>query len=641
MKLENELLISNITFNPHESNSFDLSYCTEFDPDANFFCQQNIFLGYACSYYAEDELNDKMSSFMSRDEQYFSLCHINIWSIRANLQNFESYLQLLNIEFSVIGITETWLDDISCLLYTMPNYNFIENHRKNKSGGGVAIFLRDGIPYKQRTDLSVFNEYCESCFIEIEKSVFGHERNVVVGVFYRPPYNDIQCFIDVVKDICDKLRNENKLCYLLGDYNINLLNVDTHTSTADFNDTMFSNGFIPLITRPTRVTQSTATLIDNIFTNQLAEIHNNFLQGILLTYISDHYPIFCVNNTIKKETVTATISRRNLCKRNKNKFLHTMSDVDWSDIFLASDTQAAFTIFYRKLIQIHALCFPLETISKRYNTIKPWLSQVLRDSIEKKNKLYIKSIKHKCLHNETVYKNYRNHLKKLLKVAEKKYYSDLISKYKSDSKKVWSIKKTVINKNKKNQLQKEFKLGDGSLTTDMKLICNKFNEFFINVGPSLSTKIPTQNTMPIDYIKNKAIYSMYLEPVSETEIKKLISSLKSNTPGYDMTGSAVLEWCVDSISEPLSYVCNMSLQEGLFPDELKIANVIPLYKCDDLKLFNNYRPVSVLPSVSKVFERIVYNRLVTYLNEYKILFSYQFGFRKQHSTYMALMTLMD
>ena len=213
---------------------------------------------------------------MSRDEQYFSLCHINVRSIRANLQNLESYLQLLNIEFSVIGITETWLDDISYLLYTMPNFNFIENHRKNKSGGGVAIFLRDGIPYKQRTDLSVFNEYRESCFVEIEKSVFGHERNVVVGVFYRPPNNDIQYFIDVVKDICDKLRNENELCYLLGDYNINLLNVDTHTSTADFND---SNGFIPLITRPTRVTQSTATLIDNIFTNQLAELHNNFFTG--------------------------------------------------------------------------------------------------------------------------------------------------------------------------------------------------------------------------------------------------------------------------------------------------------------------------------------------------------------------------
>ena len=85
----------------------------------------------------------------------------------------------------------------------------------------------------------------------------------------------------------------------------------------------------------------------------------------------------------------------------------------------------------------------------------------------------------------------------------------------------------------------------------------------------------------------------------------------------------------------------MSIQEGIFPDELKIANVIPLYKCDDPKLFNNYWPVSVLPSVSKAFERIMYIRFVSYLNEYTILFSYQFGFRKIHPTYMALMTLMD
>ena len=225
-------------------------------------------------------------------------------------------------------------------------------------------------------------------------------------------------------------------------------------------------------------------------------------------------------------------------------------------------------LFYRKSIKILALCFPLETISKRYNTRKPWLSPILRDAIKKKSQLYIKSIKHKCLHNETVYKDYRNCLKKLLKAAEKKYYNDLISKYKNDSNKVWSIIKTVINKNKKSLNQKEFKLGDGSLmTSDMKLICNKFNEFFISVRPSLSKKIPTQNTVPTEYITNKAVYSLYLEHVNESEIKKLISSLKSNTPGYDMIGSAALKRCVDFISEPLSHVCNMSLQEGIFPDE--------------------------------------------------------------------------
>ena len=165
--------------------------------------------------------------------------------------------------------------------------------------------------------------------------------------------------------------------------------------------------------------------------------------------------------------------------------------------------------------------------------------------------------------------------------------------------------------------------------------------FFVNFGPFLPKNIPMQNTLPIDYIKNKAIHSLCLEHVNENEIKKLISSLKSNTSGYDMIGSVVLKWRVEFISEPLSCACNMSLQEGIFPDELKIANAIPLYKCDDLKLFNNYRPVYARPSASKLYERIMHNRLVAYLNEYKIRFSYQFGFRKVHSTYEALMTLKD
>ena len=81
--------------------------------------------------------------------------------------------------------------------------------------------------------------------------------------------------------------------------------------------------------------------------------------------------------------MTATISRRSFCIKNKNKFSQSMSTIDWGDVFSASDTQTASTVFYRKLIKIHALCFPLETIFKRYNTRKPWLSPTLRDAIKK------------------------------------------------------------------------------------------------------------------------------------------------------------------------------------------------------------------------------------------------------------------
>ena len=96
-----------------------------------------------------------------------------------------------------------------------------------------------------------------------------------------------------------------------------------------------------------------------------------------------------------------------------------------------------------------------------------------------------------------------------------------------------------------------------------------------------------------------------------------------------------------SLCSPLPHICNLSLQEGTFPDEMKIAYVLPLFMSDDPEIFNNYRPVSVLCSLSKVFERVMYNSVKDYLNKYEILFSYQFGFRKWHSTYMSLMILMD
>ena len=163
--------------------------------------------------------------------------------------------------------------------------------------------------------------------------------------------------------------------------------------------------------------------------------------------------------------------------------------------------------------------------------------------------------------------------------------------------------------------------------------------FLINVDPSLSKKIPSQNSSPDNYIKTKAVNSLYLEPVTESEITTLVT-LKSAAPGCDNLRSSILNLSLPFICAPLTYLSNSSLQ-GVFPDELKIANVIPLFKCDNPELFNNYRPASVLYSVSKVFEKNMYNRLRSFLDEHKTLFSYQFGFCKSHSTYMALMTLMD
>ena len=175
----------------------------------------------------------------------------------------------------------------------------------------------------------------------------------------------------------------------------------------------------------------------------------------------------------------------------------------------------------------------------------------------------------------------------------------------------------------------------------IRLIVNKFNDYFVNIGPTLAKSIPNVNKTPSEYMTNKRIHSLFLSLVTESEINVILMSLKDSAPGYDGLKLGPLKIIMSQLTKPLVYICNMSLQEGLFPQELKRANVVPLYKKENSIIFTNYRPVSLLCILSKVFERIMYDRVIGYLEEYRILFEYQFGFRKRHSTYLAFMVLMD
>ena len=124
-------------------------------------------------------------------------------------------------------------------------------------------------------------------------------------------------------------------------------------------------------------------------------------------------------------------------------------------------------------------------------------------------------------------------------------------------------------------------------------------------------------------------------------MKNIVLSLKKGAAGWDDITPHMLKMIGNSINHPLVYMINLSLQQGIFPKELKIANVLPLFKANDPSVFNNYRPVSLLCVLSKVYEKVMYNRLIRFLEDFTILFENQFGFRKLHSSYMVLMVLTD
>ena len=527
-------------------------------------------------------------------------------------------------------------------LYDLNGYVTIKGYRKQRRGGGVSLYIRDEISFAIRNDLGFFDSEMESIFIEIDKDIFRTNCNIVIGLIYRTPDSSVDVFNERISDILNTVCKEHKIFYCIGDLNIDFFKYDVHKPTSAMLDTIYACNVFPLITKPTRVTETTATLIDHILTNNI-DIASNHLQGILCTDISDHYAIFHIAGNIKYDETNSPDVRliRDIRQCNINKFINEMQLVEWDSVTNKTDTQAAYSEFHRILCEKYNKCFPYRKLSQPYYNNKPWLTNALKESIKTKNKLFVNRNKGSNTEERNAcYKAYRNRLHHLLRMAERQYYQDLILQHKANIKKSWQVIKSIINKRKYCPVNSKFKY-NGDVISDGKTIANRFNNFFVNVGESLANEIPSTDRCPSEYIKYEISEKFYASAVTEDEICKIICNFKDSAAGWDDLRPHIMKLIQNCIKSPLAHICNRSFMTGIFPSELKIANVVPIFKSGDDMVFSNYRPVSVLPVLSKILERLMYNRLILYINCHGLLYEYQFGFQKGKSTHMALITLID
>ena len=176
-------------------------------------------------------------------------------------------------------------------------------------------------------------------------------------------------------------------------------------------------------------------------------------------------------------------------------------------------------------------------------------------------------------------------------------------------------------------------------TTNPEVIANSFNDFFVNVGKNLAENI-NFDIDPLKYIANNLRSNNTIE-VTEVKISSIISAIKSSAPGFDELPAFIMKQCSKLYIKPLCHVLSLSIRQGVFPNELKLAKVLPIYKSDDKRQLKNYRPISVLPFISKIFEKVVADSVIDFLEDNDILYNKQFGFRKRHSTTHAIITLTE
>ena len=231
--------------------------------------------------------------------------------------------------------------------------------------------------------------------------------------------------------------------------------------------------------------------------------------------------------------------------------------------------------------------------------------------------------------NKIKFGTYRNRLKSLLKIAEKTYYSDLFMKCRRDLNKTWKNIKMILHGSTTSKLPMEFTYNNNSVS-GTKNITETFNQYFLNIGVKLADKIQPSMINYDTFLPGVLKNSLYLYPTDASEVISVCNMLKNKSSfGHDEIVSWIAKTSIDTVAEPLAEIINCSLETGRVPDELKIAKVIPVYKAGAKNEFSNYRPISILPFFSKIFEKIVYTRLINYLNKEDILTPSQYGFRKK------------
>ena len=626
-------------FNPYQTDSDDNNLNLFNDTMCDTLTTAETILS-NCDYVTVDTQSTYDNSFSTF---YFH----NIDGYKSNFQESLINIKSMNQLPSVIAFCETNFKSDETCEYEILNYSSDHLHAiDNKSkGSGLSIYYKNSLLFNRLTSLDIRNKYFE-CMGGSFKCDNTYFYIIVVYRFHTNVTEFTEHFLKVINDYKDKP------LLILGDFNIDLMNYDMDSNANIFVNSMLSNSLFPLVNKPTNFYRNSSSLIDHAWTNIL---HTDTIANILDISVSTHKPILTAIPTTIKNFVDEDSSRvRNILIHNVNEdtinsfktdFEYLASSFNCEGGYITKKTEiiTAFSHFHSKLKSIYSKHISIEKSvnSKRNKYDKPWISAGLANSCKTKNKLHNKWIKSRGTASETShkteYKSYRSKLRNLIRLAETNHFSSKFAKVCGDIRKAWSTINSIRNKSKAQRFPNLVDI-NGLIVSNRRDICTKFNNYFTNVANNLN-KNKYMNNAPPDFnqfLSNRVKSTIFLSPITKEEILEIINKL-DNHKCSDISPK-LLKHLPASFSRVLCYLFNSCMLAGVFPDELKIAKVIPLFKTGNRNSVSNYRPISILPTLSKIFEKLIHKRIYEFLETHNIIYDCQFGFRQKHSTIHAVQT---
>ena len=296
-------------------------------------------------------------------------------------------------------------------------------------------------------------------------------------------------------------------------------------------------------------------------------------------------------------------------------FIRKISQENWITVYLQNNPENAYNNFLRIFYFYYNSCFSVKAKTTKSNRHrKDWCTLDIVKSCKTKCNLYKTFIRKPSSVNKRNYIAFRNKLSQTIRNSKQTYYFNLFTK--SNIKKTWSCINSILKGDKNKHIPSQILIND-KLITNSKNICDCLNSYFANLGTNLSKGIPC-STNPLNYV-NFLHYSLFFTPTNQFEMEKIINNLKITSPGYDDIHQKIIKQISMIIAMPLSHIINCSLISGIVPSKLKIAIVIPIFKNGHREDMYNHRSISALPCFSKIFDKIIANRLLSFLLRYNII----------------------
>ena len=564
----------------------------------------------------------------------FSIMHLNIRSLVKNLCNLKFILETFTPD--VVMICETFLHENNVNKCHISNYDFYHCERKSGKGGGIAIYTKRDLSCTEVNVSIDHDDFVE----ELSVSCMFKNKKYIFTELYRKPNTNESTYLKYLSQLADKLYSITPFFVIGCDQNIDLLKTN-NTNVEKLIDVMYEGELVPTILKPTRITKSSATLIDQIYVS--TELFKKAKSLILIDDTSDHYPCILGLNVCSKVKKQVQFKGRNLCDQNVNALIDYLNCFKWENLNMMS-LNDCYNTFISVLDNGMNIFMPERDVCIKRDKIihEEWLTKGIIRCNKKCRKLYLEWMKGACPNVEIKYKEYRNNLNKIKRRAKFMYYDQFFHENFNNMKKSWKVLNNILGKFSDKSVFPSF-IQSGDIRIDSKTdMANAFNVYFGKIGRTYSERIPPSSKLIKDYLPRPLEPDFNFRTVTPSEIISMLNKLKNkSSSGHDGLTNNFIKRIKNGICTPLSVIVNKSLMTGSFPNALKIAEVCPLYKAGFRNVLTNYRPISLLPVFSKIVEKIVHQQLYDFLETNNVLHKNQFGFRPGHSCNDCILKLVN